>query len=135
MSSIGTVVKTSTVTILIAILYRYWLVTPVLQYLSIRKWYLVAIAVAAAIGGVMSLLRVPTLALVYASGVGLLLGGTLAAWQAPNDVPISVSGAFASHLSSFWRQILILTASSSIGGFCSARFLTRAGSGEYRHVR
>ncbi len=68
MSSIGTVVKTSTVTILIAILYRYWLVTPVLQYLSIRKWYLVAIAVAAAIGGVMSLLRVPTLALVYASG-------------------------------------------------------------------
>jgi hypothetical protein len=134
-SSISTVVKTSVVGILIAILYRYWLVTPVLQYLSIRKWYLVAIVVAAAIGGVMSLLRLPTLALMCASVAGLLLGGTWAAWQAPNDVPISVSGAFASHLSSFWHQILILTVSSSIGGFCCARFLTRAGSGEYPHVR
>jgi hypothetical protein len=128
--SISTVVKTSLVTLLIAVLYRYWLVTPVLQYLSIRKWCLVAIVVAAATGCVMSLLRLPTLALVCASVAGLLLGGTWAAWQAPNDVPVSVSGAFESHLESFWRLILILTATTTISGLCCARFLrSRSSSG------
>ena len=108
---------------LIAILYRYWLVTPVLQYLSIGKWYLVAIVVAAATGCVMSLLRLPTSALACASVAGLLLGGTWAAWQAPNDVPISVSGAFESHLESFWRQIIVLTVTVIVGGICCARLV------------
>jgi hypothetical protein len=108
-SSRSPFVKTSVAALLIAVLYRYWLVTPVLQYLNISKWYLVAIIVAAATGCVMSLLRLPTLALVCASLAGLLLGGTWVAWQAPNDVPISVSGAFESHLEPFWRQIIILT--------------------------
>jgi len=119
----STVVKTSVVTLLIAVLYRYWLVTPVLQYLSIGKWFVVAIMVAAATGYVMSLLRVPTLALACASVAGLLLGGTWAAWQAPSDIPISVSGAFESHLESFWRQIIILTVTITVGGFCCARFV------------
>jgi hypothetical protein len=118
-----TVVRTSVIALLIAVLYRYWLVTPVLQYLSIGKWRLVAIVVAAGIGCVMSLLRLPTLTLVYASVAGLLLGGTWSAWQAPNDVPISVSGAFASHLESFWRQIIILTVATTVGGFCCSRLL------------
>jgi hypothetical protein len=118
-----TVVRTSVIALLIAVLYRYWLVTPVLQYLSIGKWRLVAIVVAAGIGCVMSLLRLPTLTLVCASAAGLLLGGTWAAWQAPNDVPISVSGAFASHLESFWRQVIILTVATTVGGFCSARLV------------
>ncbi len=116
-------VKTSIVVLLIALLYRYWLVTPVLQYVSIGKWYLVAIVVAAASGCAMSLLRLPALAWVCASMAGLLLGGTWAAWQAPNDVPISVSGAFGSHLESFWRQIIILTVTTTVSGFCFARFV------------
>jgi hypothetical protein len=120
-SNRSTVVKTSVVALLIAVLYRYWLVAPVLQYLSIGKWYLVAIVVAAATGCVMSLLKLPTLALVCASVAGLLLGGTWAAWQAPNDVPISVSGALESHLESFWRQIVILTVTITVGGICCAR--------------
>ncbi len=123
MPSRSTAVKTSVVTLLSAVLYRYWLVTPVLQYLSFRKWYLVAIVVAAATGCVMSLWRLPTLALVCASVAGLLSGGTWAAWQAPNDVPISVSGAFESHLESFWRQIIILTVTVTVSGFCCARFV------------
>ena len=116
-------VKTSIVVLLIALLYRYWLVTPVLQYVSIGKWYLVAIVVAAASGCAMSLLRLPALAWVCASMAGLLLGGTWAAWQAPNDVPILVSGAFGSHLESFWRQIIILTVTITVSGFCFARFV------------
>ena len=118
-----TVVRTSVSALLIAVLYRYWLVTPVLQYLSIGNWRLVAIVVAAGLGCVMSLLRLPTLTLVYASVAGLLLGGTWAAWQAPNDVPISVNGAFVSHLESYWRQIIILTVATTVGGFCCSRLV------------
>lgn len=125
MLSRGTVVKTSVVALLIAVLYRYWLVAPVLKYLSIDKWYLVAIIVAAASGCVLSLLRLPTLALVCASMTGLLLGGTWAAWYVPNDVPISMSGAFESHLESFWRQVIILTITITVGGSCCARFARR----------
>ena len=117
----STVIKTSVFTLLIAALYRYWLVTPVLQYLSFRKWHLVAIVVAVAIGCVMSLLRLPTLALVCTSLAGLLLGGTWTAWHAPNDVPISVSGALESHLASFWRQTIIFTVTVTVSGFCCAR--------------
>jgi hypothetical protein len=101
MPSRSAVVKTSVVILLVAVLYRYWLVTPVLQYLRIGKWYLVAIIVAAVTGCVMSFLKLPTIALVCASLTGLLLGGTWAAWRFPNDVAISVSGAFESHLESF----------------------------------
>src|SRR5580693_2857809 len=118
-----TVVRTSVIALLVAVLYRYLLVTPVLQYLRIGKWRLVAIVGAAGIGCVMSLLRLPTLTLLCVSVGGLLLGGTWAAWQAPNDVPISVSGAFASHLESFWRQIIILTMATAVGGFCCARLV------------
>ncbi len=123
MLSRSTVVKTSVVTLLIAVLYRYWLVTPVLQHLSIGKWHLVAIVVAAATGCVMSFLRVRTLALVCASVTGLLLGGTWAAWRFPNDVAISVGGAFESHLESFWRQTIILTVTITVGELCCARFV------------
>src|SRR5260370_9514553 len=105
----NTVVKTSVVALLIAVLYRYWLVTPVLQYLSIGKWHLVAMVVAAPTGCIMSLLRLTTPAMGCASLAGLLLGGTWAGWQAPNDVPISVSGAFKAPLGAFLRQKVIFT--------------------------
>jgi hypothetical protein len=119
----ATFVKTSVVALVIAVLYRYWLVTPILKYISIGKWFLLAIAAAAASGYLMSLLRFPALALVCASVAGLLLGGTWAAWRVPNDVPISLTGAFESHLESFWRQVLILTVTMAVSGFCCTRFL------------
>lgn len=123
MSSRSTVIKTAIFALLIAVLYRYWLVTPVLQYLSFRKWHLVAVVVAAAIGCVMSLLRLPTLGVVCASVAGLLLGGTWTAWHAPNDVPTSLSGALESHLVSFWRQAIIFTVTVTVAGFCCDRFV------------
>lgn len=119
----STVSKTSVAALLNAVLYRYWLVAPVLQFLSVRKWYLVAMVVAAATGCVMSLLRLPTLAVMSASAAGLLLGGTWAVWQAPNDIRISVIGAFESHLESFWRQIIILTVIATVSGLCFARLV------------
>src|SRR5258707_13851652 len=93
-------VKTSIVVLLIALLYRYWLVTPVLQYVSIGKWYLVAIVVAAASGCAMSLLRLPPLAWVGASMAGPLVTGNLASWKDSNKAPDSPCGVFWGDLGS-----------------------------------
>jgi hypothetical protein len=71
----------------------------------------------------MSLLRLPTPALVCAPVAGLLLGGTWVVWRATSDVPISVSAAFESHLESFWRQMTIMTFTITVGGICGARIL------------
>ena len=100
---------------LFAILYRYWLVAPVLIYMGVGQWRLFAAVVAAACGVALSLLRVPIHALSCGAMVGLLLGGTWTEWKAPNDVAISVGAALWSHLESFWRQILMLTFAATIG--------------------
>jgi len=107
------------------VLYKYWLTTPVLQYVSIARWRLLAIVVAAVCGGVLSLLRVSTPPLCCGVMVGLLLGGTWAAWTAPHDVTISVYDAFASHLKYFWQEILRLTFVATVAGFCCAYFTKR----------
>jgi hypothetical protein len=123
MPSRSTFVKTSVVALLIAVLYRYWLVTPAVKYLSIGKWYLVAMIVAAATGSVLSLWRLRLLAVACASITGLLLGGTWSAWQVPHDVPISMSGAFEAYVALFWRQLLALTVTITVSGFYCARIL------------
>ena len=114
---------------LFAVLYRYWLIAPVLQYVSIRHWRLFAIAVAAACGGALRLLRFPVPALSCGAMAGLVLGGTWTMWKAPHDVAISMSYAFASHLEFFWREILIQTIAATLAGLCCAYFakLTSAG--------
>ena len=58
------VINTLIIAALISVLYRYWLVTPVLKYLSIDEWRLIAVVVAAASGCVLFRLRfsVPALA-------------------------------------------------------------------------
>lgn len=102
--------------VLFAILYRYWLVAPVLVvYTGADQWRLLASAVAAACGGTLSLLRVPILAVSCGAILGLLLGGTWVEWKAPNDVPVSVGAAFRSHLESFWGQTLMLTLAATLG--------------------
>jgi len=108
-----------------AVLYKQWLTTPVLQYVSIGRWRLLAVVVAAACGGVLSLLRFSTLALSCGAMAGLLLGGTWAAWTAPNDVAISIYHAFASHLESFWREVLTLTLATTLTAFLCAYFAKR----------
>ena len=102
----------------IAILYRYWLVAPVLQYVSIGQWRFLAIVVAAACGCAWTLLRLPVLALACGWMVGLLVGGAWAAWQAPTDVPVSINTAFVSHLESLWRTVVTLTVTATVSGFC-----------------
>lgn len=108
-----------------AFLYKYWLTTPVLQYMSLGRWRLFAVAVAAGCGAALSLLRVSTSALACGVMVGLLLGGTWAAWSFPNDLAISVCAAFASHLKSFWRETLLLTLANTLAGVCCAYFAKR----------
>jgi hypothetical protein len=38
--------------------------------------------------------------------------------EGPNDVAISGFGAFASHLESFWREVLILTFAATLTALC-----------------
>jgi hypothetical protein len=104
--------------LIFAVPYMYWLTTPLLQYVSVGRWRLFAIVVAAGSGGALSLLRVSVAALSCGAFAGLLIGGTLAAWKAPNDVAISDFGAFASHLESFWREVLILTFAAALAALC-----------------
>jgi hypothetical protein len=100
-----------------AVLYKYWLTTPVLQYISITRWRLLAVVIAAACGAAMSLLRFSALALSCGALTGLLLGGMWSAWTAPNDVAISVAHAFASHLESLWREVLRLAFATTLTAF------------------
>ena len=116
---------TSLTALIIGILYRYWLVTPALRYLSIGQWRFLAIVVAAACGGVSAMFGLRVIALAAGATAGLLLGGACAAWGFPSDVQVSIGEAFVSHLESFWREVIILTASATVVAFCSSRFAKR----------
>jgi len=108
-----------------AVVYRYWLLAPVLQRVSVSHWRLIAIVVAAMCGGGLSLLRVSMSALSCGTIAGLLFGGTWAELKAPNDIRVSVYDAFATHLESFWWEILILTFAASLAAFCCAYLVHR----------
>jgi hypothetical protein len=116
---------TSVSAVVFAVLYKFWLTVPVLQYVSLGNWRLFAIAAAAACGCVLSLLRFSTLALSCGTIVGLLLGGTWAAWKLPNDMAISVYAALASHLELFWRETSVLTLTVTLVAFWYAFFAKR----------
>jgi hypothetical protein len=109
----------------IAILYRYWLIAPVLQHVSIGQWRFLAVVVAAVCGVLLALLRVPMIALACGALAGLFLGGTWAAFQAPHDVLMTVRDAFLSHLEPFWPTVLLLTVTASVSGFCCSRLARR----------
>ena len=100
-----------------AVLYKYWLTTPVLQYVSIGRWRLLAVVIAAAVGGALSLLRFSPLALSCGAIVGLVLGGTWAAYAVPIEGPVLFSRAFASHLESLWREVLRLAFATALTAF------------------
>lgn len=113
-----------------AVLYKHWLTTPVLQYLSIAQWRWLAIVVAAACSGALSLLRFATLALSGGAITGLLLGGTWAEWTVRTDMPISVSYAFASHLESLWREVLRLALTTTLTAFLCGYLARRRKNGQ-----
>jgi len=108
-----------------AVLYKYWLTTPVLQYVSIDQWRWLALLVAAACGSVLSLLRFSAIALSCGALTGLLLGGTWAAWTAPHDVTISVYYAFQSHLETLWREVVRLAFATTVTALLCAYFAKR----------
>jgi hypothetical protein len=113
--------KLSVIAILTMVLYRYWLIAPVLRVLSKNEWQAVAFAVAAMIGAVFALWRLDVLGLACGSMAGLLLGGTWAFLQSPSDVPISLGTAFRTNLETFWQSVILLTATVTVSGFCSNR--------------
>jgi hypothetical protein len=119
------IIQTFIAAVIFAVPYKFWLVAPVLQHMTIGGWRLFAVVVAASCGGALSLFRVPMPAITGGAVAGLLLGGTWAAWRIPNDVPVSVGGAFATHLKSFWGEVLILTAAAAASGCCCACFARR----------
>jgi len=108
-----------------AVLYKYWLIAPVLQHVSIGRWRLFAIVIAAGCGGALSLLRFPVPALSCGALVGLMVGGTWVEWKSPHDVTISLSAAFESHLEYFGAEILRLTFAATLAGLCCAYFRWR----------
>jgi hypothetical protein len=124
-------IHASIAAVIFAVLYMYWRTTPVLKYVSIGRWRLFAVVVAAACGGALSLLRVSVPTLSCGALAGLLIGGTLAAWKAPNDVAISGFGAFASHLESFWREVLILAFAATLAALCCDYLRKRRANGRF----
>lgn len=119
------VVKVSVVAAVSAVLYRYWLLAPVLGVLSMIQWCAAALAVAAVFGGVLGMWRFNVLVLIFGTMVGLFLGGTWAGWHTPgNDMPASIGAAFESNLESFWRVmiLILLIITVTVSGVFSARF-------------
>lgn len=108
-----------------AVLYKQWLTTPVLHYVSIAQWRWLSLLVAVACGAVLSLLRFSAIALSCGAVAGLLLGGTWAEWTMPNDVTVSVYDGFASHLESFWPEVLRLAFATTVTAFMCTYFAKR----------
>ena len=105
-----------------AILYRYWLITPVLNHLSLAQWRAVAIGVAALVGSLWGLSKWNISTLACGSMVGLLAGGT---WTALPISHGSIVDAFESNLESFGRDMIILTTAVALGGHYITRFSRR----------
>ena len=108
-----------------SILYRYWLVFPILQYLSLWQWRTVAIVVAVILGALSSLIGLRTQVAATAITLGLLLGGTWTAYSTQHDVRTSLPLEFMSHLRAFWREVLVLLASAVISQLCGGLVLSR----------
>jgi hypothetical protein len=104
-------------TVLGAVLYRYWLVTPVLNYLSLDQWRLVAVGVAVLFGILSALGKWNLSTFVSGLMMGLMVGGTWAALPASHG---SVGNAFISNLETFWREMIVCVCAAALGGyFCS----------------
>jgi len=115
-------IHVSIVAVIFAVLYRFWLIEPVLDRVSVGRWRLFAIVIAAGCGSALCLLRIPVPALSCGALVGLIFGGTWVEWKSPHDVTISLSSAFDSHLEYFGGEIPKLTFAATLAGLCCAYF-------------
>src|SRR5678809_92664 len=92
-----------------AILYRFWLITPALEYVTFNEWRAVGVLVTLVVGGVWPLFKWNVSTLVVGFMAGILVGGTWIFWRAQDALPASVGSAFRSHLESFWPDIIMIT--------------------------
>src|SRR6266581_8879188 len=104
-----------------AILYRYWLITPVLEYVTFNEWRAVAVLVTLVVGGAWPLFKWNVSTLVVGFMAGMLVSGAWLEWRLQDVLPTSVASAFQSHLESFWPDVIMLTVAVTLGGYCSAR--------------
>jgi len=109
-----------------AILYRYWLITPVLTHLSPNQWRAIAIVVVVFFSCLWSLAKWNASTLVCGFVVGVVAGGT---WTMLPIQHGSFVGAFKSNLESFGRDMILLTVSAMVGGYCGVRFFIRRSLG------
>ena len=101
-----------------AVLYRYWLIFPILQYLAITRWRLVALLVAVILGSLAALLRIRTYFCGGAVLTALLFGGALTFLFLPvHDVRTTFFEQFVSHFSSLWRDVMFITCAAVMGNF------------------
>ena len=104
-----------------AVLYRYWLITPVLEYVTFNEWRVVAVLVTLVIGGVWPLFKWNVSTLVVGFIAGILVSGAWLEWRLQDVLPTSVGSAFQSHLESYWPDVIMLAVAVMLGGYCSAR--------------
>ena len=111
--------------ILSGVLYRYWLITPVLEYLTINEWRVLAVLVMLVIGSVWPLFEWKVSSRVVGFIAGILVSGAWLEWRAQDALPASFGSAFQSHLESFWPDVTMLTAAVMLGAYCSKRLRSR----------
>ncbi|HLQ77948.1 MAG TPA: hypothetical protein VK210_11370, partial [Terriglobia bacterium] len=104
-----------------AILYHYWLISPVLEYVSFNEWRAVAVLVTLAVGGVWPFFKWNVSTLVVGYVAGILVSGTELAWRLQDVLPTSIGSAFQSHLEYFGPDVIMLTIAVMLGGYCSTR--------------
>lgn len=105
------------------ILYRAWLTTPVLEYVTLDQWRAVAVLVALLVGAIWSLFRQNVSTLVVGFISGALVAGTGLEWGLQDVVPRSVGSAFQSHIEAFGSDLMMLTVAMLLSGYCSARLI------------
>jgi hypothetical protein len=102
-----------------AILFRYWLTTPVLDRMSIGQWRAVGISVAALIGSLCAFSKWNVSTLACGFVVGALAGCFWAAF--PMDHRGSIADAFYSSTELSGSDIAIFTATVTLSGCWFAR--------------
>ena len=98
-----------------AILYRYWLLAPVLRFVSSASWWGIGIVSAALLGALFSWLALRLWISIPVAAGGLLSGGTWAVYATPNDIKASIAGAFWEQLQIAWKSEIAFVVALIVG--------------------
>jgi hypothetical protein len=126
----GDIVKLFVAVVLTAILFEFWLTTPVLEDLTQNQWRLVAVGVMVLLGVSWSLAQWNLSTLFAGSMVGLLVGGTRV------SLPIShgrIGEAFRSILGSFAADMIAFTFAAIASAYLVSRLRHSHGYSLGRH--